>query len=76
VSERAAADERLYERYRRSLEINHQGELVAISDDGQVILGQDELAVTSQAIQPGYLSRFGSSGTFGDNMSSEGGTGC
>jgi hypothetical protein len=55
VSERVAADDRLYERYGRPLEAHHRGEFVAIGDDGQTILGLDELEVSKQAIE-----RFGS----------------
>jgi hypothetical protein len=51
IAERAAADDQLYERYGRQLEAEHFGEFVAISDDGRLILGQDELTVATKAIQ-------------------------
>ena len=51
MSDRAALDDRLYQRYGRALEANHGGDFVAISDDGQTILGLDELVVASQGIQ-------------------------
>ena len=49
VRQRAKQDDRLYERYGRPLEAEHKGEFVAISDDGQVILGPDELTVATRA---------------------------
>jgi hypothetical protein len=49
VAERAKKDTELYERYGRPLESGHTGEIVAISDDGQIILGPDELAVAASA---------------------------
>lgn len=58
VSKRAAEDDRLYERYGRRLEVDHAGEFVAISEDGQLISGTDELVVAKQA-----LEQFGA-GTF------------
>ena len=58
IADRARTDDRLYDRYGRPLEAEHAGEFVAISDDGRVILGPDELALAKEA-----LSRFGS-GTF------------
>ncbi|MGH2532204.1 MAG: hypothetical protein ACRDJW_07830 [Thermomicrobiales bacterium] len=54
MSERARKDDRLYERYGRSLESGHVGEFVAISDDGEVILGTDHLALSNEA-----AARFG-----------------
>jgi hypothetical protein len=41
----------LYERYGKPLEQEHYGEYVAISQDGQVIAGADDVAVLDQAIQ-------------------------
>ncbi|MGH2560572.1 MAG: hypothetical protein ACRDJH_16030 [Thermomicrobiales bacterium] len=58
VAERSAKDRRLYERYGRPLEAEHTGEFVAISDDGEVMLGTDELTLTKDAV-----ARFGP-GTF------------
>ena len=51
IAERAAADDRLYERYGRELEAEHRGEFVAISQDGRLILGQDELTVGAKAVR-------------------------
>ena len=58
MAQRAAEDDRLYEQYGRVLEPEHQGEFVAISSDGQTIIGTDELTVATQAVE-----RFGP-GTF------------
>jgi hypothetical protein len=58
VRERSAIDDQLHERYGRALETSHHGEFVAISDDGQVILGADELSVATEAIQKFGAGRF------------------
>lgn len=55
IKDRAAEDERLYERYGKPLEPEHQGEYVAIGPDGDVILGLDDVSVSQQA-----SARFGS----------------
>ena len=49
IARRAREDDRLYERYGRALEPEHSGEFVAINDDGQLILGADELALAKEA---------------------------
>jgi len=41
----------LYARYGKPLEQSHQGEYIAISQDGQVIVGADDVAVMDQAVQ-------------------------
>lgn len=51
VARRAREDERLYERYGRPLESDHRGEFVAISDDGRIIIGADELDLATRAIE-------------------------
>ncbi|MEW6417123.1 MAG: hypothetical protein AB1480_03260 [Nitrospirota bacterium] len=51
LQRRAEADDRLYERYAKSLEDKHKGEFVAISRDGQVIWGKDDVAVLREAIK-------------------------
>ena len=51
IAQRSAEDDRIYERYGRDLEADHRGEFVAISSDGQLLLGADELTVAQQAIQ-------------------------
>ncbi|MBI3974528.1 MAG: hypothetical protein HY332_24900 [Chloroflexi bacterium] len=58
VAERSKEDDLLYKRYGRPLEPEHRGEYVAISKDGQVILGKDELKIAREAAE-----RFGP-GTF------------
>ena len=51
IAERTAEDDRLYERYGRELEAEHRGEFVAISQDGRLVLGHDELTVAHEAIR-------------------------
>lgn len=41
----------LYDRYGKPLEQNHRGEYVAINQDGQVIVGVDDVAVADEAIR-------------------------
>ncbi len=43
-------DDRLYEQFGKPLETTHQGEFVAISTDGRVIVGRDDIEVLKQAI--------------------------
>lgn len=50
IAERAEKDEKLYERYGKPLEAEHKGEFVAISDDGEILLDRDELALTMRAV--------------------------
>jgi hypothetical protein len=49
VADRAELDDRLYEHYGKALESKHTGEFIAISNDGQLIRGTDELAVATKA---------------------------
>ena len=51
VARRAKLDDQLYARYGRPLEAEHQGGFVAISDQGAVLLGDDELTLTTQAVE-------------------------
>lgn len=55
IAERARKDEALYERYGKPLEPEHTGRFVAIGDTGEVILGDDEFALSKES-----LNRFGS----------------
>ena len=55
LAERVAKDDQLYERFGRPLEADHAGELVAISDEGDLILGTDELDLATKSV-----NRFGS----------------
>jgi hypothetical protein len=48
---RDAQDDALYERHGRPLERDHVGEFVAISNDGRVIVGADELRLAQQAVR-------------------------
>jgi hypothetical protein len=50
-AERDRKDVILYEQFGRPLEPAHNGEFVAISDDGRTILGSEELDVTDRAIE-------------------------
>ncbi len=43
--------EAIYERYVRPLEREHWGKFVAVSLDGQVLLGDDEMPVFRDALQ-------------------------
>ncbi|MBM2827337.1 MAG: hypothetical protein HW403_1401 [Dehalococcoidia bacterium] len=54
MSQRSAEDDRLYEQYGHLLEQEHRGEFAAISPQGEVITGVDELTVATKA-----LERFG-----------------
>lgn len=51
LTERGRRDDQLYARIGRPLELEHRGELVAIGDDGCVLLGADELALATLAIE-------------------------
>ena len=51
IAKRATEDDRLYEQYGKLLEQEHRGRFVAISFNGKVILGEDELTVAQQAVQ-------------------------
>ena len=50
MAKRDSADEDLYEQYGEPLEEDHEGEFVAISDDGQTIIGDNMDQVIFQAI--------------------------
>lgn len=50
MAKRDGADEELYEEYGEPLEGDHAGEFVAISDNGQTIIGEDMEQVAFQAI--------------------------
>ena len=58
VAERAAKDDRLYEQYGKQLEPEHSGEFVAISDDGEVMLGTKHLELIKRAIEAFGSGRF------------------
>ena len=51
VRQRTEKDDRLYERYGKPLEAEHTGEYLAISDDGDIILGTDDLEVGRKALE-------------------------
>ena len=50
IAERARKDDALYERYGKHLEAQHKGRFVAISDEGELLLGDDDLTLGCQAI--------------------------
>ncbi len=54
VAQRVQQDDLLYARYGVALEQDHLGEFVAISDDGRILTGSDEVELTAMA-----LERFG-----------------
>ena len=58
IARRSEDDDRLYERYGRPLEADHSGEFVAISSDGGVMLGSDELAVATMAAEAFGAGKF------------------
>lgn len=52
-------DDHLYEQFGKPLEMTHLGEFVAISTDGRVIVGLDDIEVLKQAITlfgPGHFA--------------------
>ena len=51
MNEVGRRDDALYERFGKTLESKHTGEFVAISEDGRLIVGPDEISVTSQALE-------------------------
>ncbi len=51
LKERAKEDARLYERYAKYLETEHYGEFVAISREGKVIVGRDDIEVLKIALK-------------------------
>ena len=51
LAHRAREDRRLYERYGRPLEQEHNGEYLAIGADGQTILAKTLTEVTEKAVQ-------------------------
>ena len=54
LRERAAEDDRLYDRFAATLEPTHRGQYVAIGKNGEVLVGPDDIAVLDQA-----LAKFG-----------------
>jgi len=40
-----------YERYGKPLEIDHHGEFIAITEDGRVIVGKNDIEVVDRAIE-------------------------
>lgn len=42
---------RVYERYGKPLEAEHSGEFLAVSEDGETLVGADLLAVSKQATE-------------------------
>lgn len=55
LKERVLRDDALYGKYGRSFEVEHWGEFIAISRDGQTIVAKDDMGVLKVA-----LERFGS----------------
>ena len=47
---RAQEDDRLNQRYGKALESEHTGEYVAISDDGRVLLGNNDVALALESV--------------------------
>ena len=55
LKRRAREDDELYRRFAKSLEQEHEGEFVAISREGAVIVSKDDIEVVQKA-----LEKFGS----------------
>jgi len=55
LQQRADEAERLYQRFAKQLEAEHQGKFVAIAPDGRLIIESDQIRALEQAI-----SQFGS----------------
>ena len=51
LQQRAAEDERLYQRFAKHLEAEHQGEFVAIGLDGRLMVESDQIRALQRAIQ-------------------------
>ena len=51
IVKRNKVDDDLYDEYGKPLEVEHKGEFIAISDDGQTIVGDDMDQVAFQAIE-------------------------
>ena len=49
MAEAGRHDDAMYERYGKALELEHTGEYVAISEEGRLIVGADDMKVTRQA---------------------------
>lgn len=43
--------DRRYERYGKPLEIDHRGDFIAITQDGRVIVGKNDIEVVDRAIE-------------------------
>lgn len=51
LTNRAQQNRSLYELHGKPLEKDHRGKYVAISDNGQVLLGRDSVEVLQQAVK-------------------------
>jgi hypothetical protein len=51
LQRRSEEDERLYERFGRTLEAKHGGEFVAIARDGRFIVDSDQMRALEKAIE-------------------------
>ncbi|MAG35505.1 MAG: hypothetical protein CL878_04570 [Dehalococcoidia bacterium] len=50
LDERSEKDRVLYQQYGKSLEQEHRGKFLAISDDGKTIPGKNDVEILAQAI--------------------------
>ncbi len=55
LKKRLQEDSELYKRFGKSLELQHKGEFVAISQEGEIIVSKSDIEVLQKA-----LERFGS----------------
>lgn len=51
LAHQRARDDDLYERYGRPLEAEHHGKYVAISLNGETVVGDDDVAVAEDAVR-------------------------
>lgn len=58
LAKRAQKDKKIYEQYGKPLENSHVGEYVAISSQGQTILGKTDVEVLQKAINTFGKSNF------------------
>ena len=51
LREKARRDDLLYEKFAKALKSEHHGEFVAVSPEGKIILGKDDLEVLKKALE-------------------------
>ena len=51
LRQRAQEDEKLYQEFGKKLEVDHQGEFVAIARDGRVVVEPDQIRALEKAVR-------------------------